>query len=61
MHDQLRVEAMWSYAPCAANPTVMGRSQEFFDKTDKGRAGATSTSLQVAVTCPAPAAVSSDR
>ncbi len=39
LHDQLRVEAMWGYALCAANPTVMGRSQDFFDKTDRGRAG----------------------
>lgn len=45
LHDQLRVEAMWGYALCAANPAVMGRSQAFFDKTDKGRAGATATAL----------------
>ena len=45
LHDQLRVEAMWGYALCAANPTVQGRSQDFFDKTDRGRAGATATSL----------------
>ena len=36
--DQLRVEAMWGYALCAGNPSVAGRSQEFFSKTDRGRA-----------------------
>src|SRR3954451_22686931 len=36
--DQLRVEAMWGYALCAGNSSVAGRSQEFFDKTDRGRA-----------------------
>jgi enoyl-CoA hydratase/carnithine racemase len=45
LHDQLRVEAMWGYALCGGNQTVMERSQKFFDKTDKGRAGATATSL----------------
>lgn len=45
LHDQLRVEAMWGYALCAANPAVAGRSQEFFDKTDRGRAGDTATPL----------------
>ncbi|MFI6247495.1 enoyl-CoA hydratase/isomerase family protein [Streptomyces sp. NPDC051016] len=45
LHDQLRVEAMWGYALCAANPTVTGRSQQFFDKTDRGRAGATASPL----------------
>ncbi len=38
LHDQLRVEAMWGYALCAGNPSVAGRSQEFFSKTDRGRA-----------------------
>ena len=45
LHDQLRVEAMWGYALCAANPAVTERSQEFFDKVDRGRAGATATPL----------------
>jgi enoyl-CoA hydratase/carnithine racemase len=45
LHDQLRVEAMWGYALCADNPTVAGRSRDFFDKTDRGRAGATATPL----------------
>jgi AcrR family transcriptional regulator len=41
LHDQLRVEAMWGYALCGGNTTVMERSQQFFDKVDRGRAGAT--------------------
>jgi enoyl-CoA hydratase/carnithine racemase len=45
LHDQLRVEAMWGYALCGGNPTVAGRSRDFFDKADRGRAGATATSL----------------
>ncbi|MDR7254288.1 enoyl-CoA hydratase/carnithine racemase [Nocardioides sp. BE266] len=45
LHDQLRVEAMWGYALCASNPAVMGRSQEFFDRVDKGRTGSTPTEL----------------
>lgn len=45
MHDQLRLEAMWGYALCAANPAVPVRSQEFFDKADRGRAGTTATPL----------------
>jgi hypothetical protein len=44
-YDQLRVEAMWGYALCGGNPNVMDRSKLFFDKTDKGRAGATANSL----------------
>jgi enoyl-CoA hydratase/carnithine racemase len=45
LHDQLRVEAMWGYALCGGNQTIMQRSQQFLDKTDRGRAGATATSL----------------
>lgn len=45
LHDQLRVEAMWGYALCGGNQSVMARSQDFFDKTDKGRAGATANPL----------------
>src|ERR1700736_3247548 len=45
LHDQLRVEAMWGYALCGGNTTVMERSQQFFDKVDPGRAGATATPL----------------
>ena len=45
LHDQLRVEAMWGYALCGGNQTVMERSQQFFDKADRGRAGATASGL----------------
>ena len=45
LHDQLRVEAMWGYALCGGNQTVIDRSQEFFDKVDRGRAGDTATPL----------------
>jgi hypothetical protein len=45
LYDQLRVEAMWGYALCGGNMSVMERSQQFFDKVDRGRAGATATSL----------------
>ncbi|WP_083731369.1 enoyl-CoA hydratase-related protein [Protofrankia coriariae] len=45
LHDQLRVEAMWGYALCGGNPTVMKRSQEFFDRVDRGRADSTPTPL----------------
>lgn len=45
LHDQLRVEAMWGYALCGGNTTVMDRSQQFFDKADRGRAGNTATPL----------------
>ena len=45
LHDQLRVEAMWGYALCGGNTTVQARSQQFFDKTDQGRAGETATPL----------------
>ena len=45
LHDQLRVEAMWGYALCGGNTTVQERSQQFFDKADLGRAGATASSL----------------
>jgi enoyl-CoA hydratase/carnithine racemase len=36
---------MWGYALCGGNTTVMERSQQFFDKVDRGRAGTTSTPL----------------
>lgn len=48
LHDQLRVEAMWGYALCGSNPSVMARSQQFFDKTDRGRAGDTATEIEEA-------------
>jgi enoyl-CoA hydratase/carnithine racemase len=45
LYDQLRVEAMWGYALCGGNTTVMERSQQFFDKADRGRNGETATPL----------------
>lgn len=45
LYDQLRVEAMWGYALCGGNMSVMSRSQQFFDKTDRGRVGATANEL----------------
>jgi hypothetical protein len=36
---------MWGYALCGGNQSVMERSQRFFEKTDRGRAGATKNSL----------------
>jgi hypothetical protein len=43
--DQIRLEAVWGYALCAASKTVDERTREFFDKTDRGRAGETATPL----------------
>jgi hypothetical protein len=45
IYYQLRVEAMWGYALCGGNTTVVERSQQLFDKVDRGRAGATTTPL----------------
>jgi hypothetical protein len=39
-------EAMWGYALAGGNAGVMERSQQFFDKTDRGRNGATATPLE---------------
>jgi enoyl-CoA hydratase/carnithine racemase len=45
LYDQLRIEAMWGYALDGGNPAVAGRTQQFFDRTDPGRAGTTVTPL----------------
>jgi enoyl-CoA hydratase/carnithine racemase len=45
LDDQLRLEALLGYALCGDNPEIVKRSAEFFDKTDRGRAGKTTTSL----------------
>jgi hypothetical protein len=37
--------ARLGYALCGGNTTVMERSQQFFDKVDRGRAGATASPL----------------
>jgi enoyl-CoA hydratase/carnithine racemase len=52
LHDQLRVEAMWGYALCAGNRSVQQRSQEFFAKADRGRAGATATPIGTSTASP---------
>jgi hypothetical protein len=45
LYNQLRVAVMWGYALCGGNVSVIERSQQFFDKVDRGRAGATATPL----------------
>src|SRR5271168_3188800 len=45
LDEQLKVECLYGYALCGGNPAIVHRSQEFFDKKDKGRAGATATAL----------------
>jgi enoyl-CoA hydratase/carnithine racemase len=45
LDDQLRLEALLGYSLCGDNPEIVKRSAEFFDKTDRGRAGKTPTSL----------------
>jgi enoyl-CoA hydratase/carnithine racemase len=45
LDEQLKVECLFGYALCGGNPAVVERSQEFFEKTDRGRAGATATAL----------------
>ncbi|MDT5303805.1 MAG: hypothetical protein QOG79_7229 [Mycobacterium sp.] len=39
-------EAMWGYALCGGDAGVMERSQQFFDKTDRGRNGTAATRLE---------------
>lgn len=45
LDEQLKVECLYGYALCGGNPTVVERSQQFFDKKDRGRAGTTKTAL----------------
>ena len=45
LDEQLKVECLFGYALCGGNPEIPKRSQQFFEKTDKGRAGATASSL----------------
>lgn len=44
LDDQLFYEAILGYSG-AANPTITGRLEKFYDKTDKGRAGRHTTAL----------------
>lgn len=45
LDEQLKVECLYGYALCGGNPTVEARSQQFFDKTDRGRAGINASAL----------------
>jgi len=45
LDEQLKVECLYGYALCGGNPVIVQRSQEFFEKKDKGRAGANATAL----------------
>jgi enoyl-CoA hydratase len=44
LDDQLRIECLYAYS-ATANPTVSGLLQQFYDKTDRGRAGKKETDL----------------
>ena len=48
LDDQLKLEALLGYAICGDNPAIRDRSQEFFDKTDQGRAGTHETPIREA-------------
>jgi enoyl-CoA hydratase/carnithine racemase len=39
LDDQLQLEALLGYAICGDNPAIRERSEQFFAKTDEGRAG----------------------
>ena len=45
LDEQLKVECLFGYALCGANPELVRRSEEFLAKQDKGRAGVNATSL----------------
>ena len=45
LDDQLRLEALLGYALCGDNPEIVKRTEQFFDKADKGRVGKTPTAL----------------
>lgn len=45
LDEQLKIECLYGYALCGGNPVIAERSQAFFDKTDKGRAGTRVTAL----------------
>jgi enoyl-CoA hydratase/carnithine racemase len=45
LDEQLKVECLFGYALCGANPAIIERSQAFFDKNDRGRAGTKATPL----------------
>jgi enoyl-CoA hydratase/carnithine racemase len=45
LDEQLKVECLFGYALCGGNPAIIQRSQEFFDKSDRGRVGTKPTPL----------------
>lgn len=45
LDEQLKVECLYGYALCGGNPALVQRSQDFFEKSDRGRVGVTSTPL----------------
>jgi enoyl-CoA hydratase/carnithine racemase len=45
LDEQLKVECLFGYALCGGNPAIVQRSQEFFDKKDRGRVGTKATAL----------------
>jgi len=45
LDEQLKVECLYGYALCGGNPVIGQRSQEFFDKMDRGRAGVSASAL----------------
>lgn len=45
LDDQLKLEALLGYAICGDNPAIVKRTEEFFDKADRGRVGKAPTSL----------------
>lgn len=45
LDDQLKLEALLGYAICGDNPSIVKRTEEFFDKADRGRVGKAPTSL----------------
>jgi enoyl-CoA hydratase/carnithine racemase len=45
LDEQLKVECLFGYGLCGGNPAIVERSQAFFDKNDRGRAGTKATPL----------------
>jgi hypothetical protein len=45
LDEQLKIECLLGYALCGGNPAIVERSQTFFDKRDRGRAGTKATPL----------------
>jgi enoyl-CoA hydratase/carnithine racemase len=45
LDEQLKVECLFGYALCGGNPAVVERSQQFFDRKDRGRAGVNANAL----------------